>query len=117
MEAVALPLLGGQRPEQGQIGLVPDQDFVIPESPSFVLNKFQQRCTVVLDHLPVTPIAVKFVLGHGAQEDWVQRKIARSDHLPAASRRFRRVLGAPSINSASKSGAVRNVSHKPEPDA
>jgi hypothetical protein len=39
VEAQALPLLGSQRPEQAQIGLLLDQDFVIPESPSLVRNK------------------------------------------------------------------------------
>jgi len=46
-----------------QIGLAPGQDFVIPESPSFVLNKFQQRCTVVLDHLLVRRCGICFGRG------------------------------------------------------
>jgi hypothetical protein len=48
--AVALPLLGVNVPKHAQIGLAPGQDFVIPESPSFVLNKFQHvapLCSII----------------------------------------------------------------------
>ena len=50
---MALPLLGVNVPNMRRLVSRPVRIFVIPESPSFVLNNFQQRFTVVLDHLLV----------------------------------------------------------------